>query len=49
MRSKIANRIDKARANSRLRRHQRAWKDVNLPERRQWTDSLEREILRMRF
>jgi|MDTC01.1.fsa_nt_gb hypothetical protein len=49
MKSKIVNRWDKAKANSRRRRHERAWKDVNLPPRDMWSDQLEREILRMRF
>ncbi len=49
MKKKIANRWDKAKANSRRRRHDRAWRDVTLPPRDMWSDQLEREILRMRF
>jgi hypothetical protein len=41
--------IDKQRENSRRRRFNRQFNDINVPERRMWSDSLERELLRSRF
>ncbi len=49
MKTKIKSAIDKQRAASRKRRTERMWSDINVPERRMWTDSLERELLRSRF
>ena len=49
MNKKIVKRLDKAKVKSRRRRHDRQWRDITLPPRDMWTDTLEREMLRMRF